>query len=285
MSADPRTLVVMATNRGVDIVTDQLAAIERALTQPWHAVIVDDAGDLPASVASSRVTVIPSSLASKKHLSGFKIHEGIRHALAAGIPFRVAWCLDDDALPIGRGIDAWALDRVDVEAADLVGTLDRVDYGPHWPRWRPYFELTVPEVEGFIPRRTLFYGSVWMSRELCEGMASRQLLVPDWCEAWDLWPDVYVSWAAQLLGYAQEAWGTMDVPRPPLYCNHPDTMAAAPQPWILDPAFLVYHSVRAVPGFAEDEVRARCRGSSRWSASSSARLMTTSGGASIPSRT
>jgi hypothetical protein len=48
----------------------------------------------------------------------------------------------------------------------------------------------------------------------------------------------------------------MDEPRARLYANHPDAMASAPRPWILDRDFLAYHSIRAVTGHAEAAVRA-----------------------------
>jgi hypothetical protein len=205
------TLVVMATNRGPAIVRDQLDAIRWSFARPFHAVVVDVAGDVGPQ--GDDVTVIRSRVVPAKAMSGFKSNEGIAHALARGIRFDAVLVIDDDALPIGRGLDTWALDRIGRDAAN------------------------------------------WMSRVLVDDLAARGLLLPPGYQAWDLWPDVYISWMAQALGHYTVPAGTMDVPEPPLYLNHPDSMQGAPQPWHLHAGFLIYHSIRAVPGVSERRVR------------------------------
>lgn len=252
---DVETLVVMATNRGQSIVDDQVAAVRWTCERPYHVVIVDDVGDVEST--GDDCTVIKSKVARAKRMSGFKNQEGIAHAIDAGCNFRVALCLDDDTLLIGRGLDSWALGVIDDGAVDVLGVGDRASYTHQWAERRGQFTAWVPEARGFVPHpETLFYPATWMVRGLCDEMHERGLLVPAGYATWDLWPDVYLSWVAQVLGFHCVAWGTMDMPAAPLYANHPDMQRYAPQPWILHPGFKAYHSSRAVHGATERQVRA-----------------------------
>ena len=255
-----RTLVVTATNRGPAVALDLLASVRWGMTQAWHMVVVDDTGGLGRSLdGSSDHTVIRSALPSKKAASGFKNNEGIAFALRRGDCFDVALCLDDDALLIGRGVDAWALQLMESKAVDLVGVADRERYLPSWPRWQPLFLTHVPEAAGFVPEpETLFYAALWQSRPMLDDFYLRGMLVPEDHAQFELWPDTYVSWLCQMTGHSQYGIGHMDTPVPPLYCNHPNSMRNAPQPWILHPDFKVFHSLKAIPGFPERAARLRC---------------------------
>jgi hypothetical protein len=90
---------------------------------------------------------------------------------------------------------------------------------------------------------------------LVDTLAERNLLVPDACENWPLWPDIYISWVAQLVGGYQVTWGHMDDPRPPIYGNHRNHMKFAPSPLILRRDFLVYHPIRYVTMNDEQTLR------------------------------
>jgi hypothetical protein len=256
------TLVVFATNRQ-GIIADQLEAIHWAHEQPHAVVVVDDtlAPDTPPDRRGDNVIVIGSRVAQKRQLSGFKNNEAIRYALESGIDFRYVFSLDDDALPIGRGLDTWALGQLDATAVDLLGVRDRVNYQIYWQqvprllgRWLP----EAREVTGAIDLapESIFYAVNWMSRGLVDTLYARNVLVPDGCDAWPLWPDVYISWMAQLLGAYQVTWGHMDMPRPPIYANHRNHMRFAPDPRILRPEFLVYHPIRYVTCSDEATLRA-----------------------------
>jgi hypothetical protein len=250
------TLIVCATNRGPDVVNDQLDALRWACQGSFHVVIVEDGGKLGPAGNRDDHTILPSRLAQKKRMSGFKNQEGIRWALEHNVEFQAALCLDDDCLPIGKGFDVWALGVLEDEAADLLGVADRVQYASYWDAWRNRFTAWAPEASKFTPyHRSLFYAAIWMGRSLCEELRERDLLVPDKYEEWTLWPDVYLSWMADVLGYHAVAWGAMDAPHPPLYLNHPNAQRHAAQPWILHPDFALFHSVAAVHGFSERTVR------------------------------
>lgn len=256
------TLVVFATNRQ-GIVADQVEAIRWAHRRPHAIVVVDDTlgPDNPPVRQEDNCFTIGSRVASRRNLSGFKNHEGIRFALGHGIDFRYVLCLDDDALPIGRGLDDWAIRHMDHTAIDLLGVRDRVNYQTHWPQVSALLGRWLPEarnVRGAIDLapETVFYAVSWMSRGLVDALHGRDLLVPEGCDDWPLWPDVYISWVAQLLGAYQVTWGHMDMPRPPLYGNHRNHMRFAPDPRILRRDFLVYHPIRYVTCYDEATLRA-----------------------------
>ena len=255
------TLVVFATNRR-GIIADQVDAIHWSHELPHAIVVVDDTieRDDPLVRRDGNVFRISSQLPGRRNLSGSKNNEGIRFALEAGIDFRYVLCLDDDALPIGRGLDEWALERMDTTAIDLLGVRDRVNYQNWWTeiprllgRWLPEARNVAGPID--MSPETVFYAINWMSRGLVDAMAGRNLLVPDGCEGWELWPDVYTSWVVQLAGGYQVTWGHMDDPKPPIYGNHRNHMRFAPSPLIMRRDFLVYHPVRYVTMYDEQTLR------------------------------
>jgi hypothetical protein len=255
------TLVVFATNRQ-GIIADQVEAIRWSHRQSHAIVVVDDTLSPDHSLVrqEDNCFTIPSRVARQRHLSGFKNNEGIRFALESGFDFRYVLCLDDDSLPIGRGLDDWALEQMDGTAIDLLGVRDRVNYQTHWPQVPQLLGQWLPEaqhVKGAIDLapETVFYAVNWMSRGLVDILHGRNLLVPDGCDEWPLWPDVYISWVAQLLGAYQVSWGHMDMPRPPVYANHRNHMRFAPDPRILRRDFLVYHPIRFVTCYDEATLR------------------------------
>lgn len=251
------TLVVMATNRGQAIFEDQLEALRWGFERSFHLIVVDDSGDTGPIGWHGDHSIIRSRVAADKKLSGFKSNEGLAHAVQEHIDYKVAMVLDDDALIINQGLDTWALELMEADAVGLLGVQDRVEYTAEWPQWAGWFAERVPEANGFVPMKSgIFYAANWMHRDLVNELASRGMLVPTGHGLWNLWPDVYISWLASCLGYYTLGWGAMDRPRPPLYCNHPDTMGSAPPPWALRAEFMLYHSIRSVPLVKEAAVRA-----------------------------
>jgi hypothetical protein len=255
------TLIVFATNRP-GIIKDQVEAIHWSHNLSHAIVCVDDTleRDDPLTRQDGNVFRIPSQIASRRNLSGFKNNEGILFALARGINFRYVLCLDDDALPIGRGLDEWAITKMDTTAIDLLGVKDRVNYQNYWPQVPQLLGLWLPEAKNVagpldLVVETIFYAVNWMSRGLVDTLAERDLLVPDGCEEWSLWPDIYISWVSQLVGGYQVTWGHMDDPKPPIYCNHRNHMKFAPSPWILRREFLIYHPIRYVTMYDEQTLR------------------------------
>ena len=255
------TLIVFATNRR-GIIKDHVEAIHWSHNLPHAIVCVDDTleKDDPLIRQDGNFFRIPSQVASRRNLSGFKNNEGIKFALSHGIDFRYVLCIDDDALPIGRGLDEWAIMKMDATAIDLLGVKDRINYQGYWPQIPQLLSRWIPEARDIIApidlsTETVFYAINWMSRGFVDAMAERNLLVPDGCNDWPLWPDIYISWVAQFVGAYLVTWGHMDDPRPPIYGNHRNHMKFAPSPVILRRDFLIYHPIRSVTMYDEQTLR------------------------------
>ena len=234
------TLIVFATNRR-GIIADHVAAIRWSHSLPHAIVCVDDTlePDDPLIRKDDNFFRIPSQLPRRQNLSGFKNHEAILFALANGIEFRYVLCIDDDALPIGRGLDEWAIEKMDATAIDLLGVKDRFNYQVYWSdipallgRWIP--EARTVSGPSDLSSETIFYAVNWLSRGLVGAMVDRNWLLPDGCKNWALWPDPYISWVCQFAGGYQVTWGSMDDPKPPIYSNHRRHMKFAAEP--ADPA-------------------------------------------------
>lgn len=252
-----RSLFVFATNRSEFILNDQLAAIEWACDMPHHVVVVDDAKKFGEPGTYGNYSLIHSTVPSMKHLSGFKNNEAVKFAIKGGIEFDQVVFLDDDALPIGKGVDSWSLERLAETDVDLLGAQDRLNYQEYWGIAEELFDnWGVKGLDNFYPASDgVFYATCFMSRRAAEGLYEAGLLVPEGCEHWPLWPDPYISWAVQSLGFYQMCWGHMDRPRPPLYLNHLYHMRYAPAPWVLRDDFALYHSVRGVSHYSEEFIR------------------------------
>lgn len=262
------SLVVFCTNRGDYILRDHIDALHWAHNRPHVIVAVDDTRPLDEPVESGDSPygpgvhhVIPSRVAKGKvHLCGFKNLEAIQWALEAGVDFEVCLSVDDDAFPIGRGVDDWAVPTMARTAIDLVGAQDRVSYQNDWrricgalARWIP--EARNPQWIDDVTPQGIFFAIVWMSRQLCDEMRRRDILVPPGYDQWGTWPDVYISYIAQLLGFYTVCWGHMDAPRAPIYANHRNHVRSAPEPRILRDDFLLYHPLRYVNHYDEETLR------------------------------
>jgi hypothetical protein len=262
------TLVVFCTNRGDYVLRDHIDAYHWAHRRPHAIVAVDDIRPLDEPVETGTSPygegihyIIPSRIAkNQKRLSGFKNFEGIHWALDVGVDFTVCMSVDDDAFPIGSGIDDWAVPTMGRTAIDLLGVQDRVSYQNQWRQICETLARWIPEaknihwIEDVVPQG-VFFAVTWLSRQFCDALYSRGILVPKGCEEWWTWPDVYVSYVAQLLGFYTVTWGHMDAPRAPVYANHRHHVRSAPDPRILRDDFLVYHPLRYVNQYDEESLR------------------------------
>jgi hypothetical protein len=256
---DVDTLIVFATNRGPGVAWDAVNGALWGCNGTAHVIVVDDSGEIVTGHHPDKVTVIRSSLLSRKELSGFKTNEGIKYAVEQGMQFKQVLVLDDDALMIRPGFDQWALETMKFGSIDLLGVEDRVNYQDRWSLGYDFFEKAkVPELlSGFYPNPgTIFYAINMMSRALVDTLYKRQLLVPLGYETWPLWPDVYISWVTNMLGHVVTCWGHMDRPKAPMFADHPNHQrSGGPEPRILAAEFLVFHSTKAVRGYSELELR------------------------------
>lgn len=262
-SVDVDTLVVFATNRGPGIAWDVANSVLWSCERSAHVVIVDDADDVAEVGRHGDVTVMPSKLASRKELSGFKTNEGIQLAIADGMQFKRIWVVDDDVLVLRQGMDTWAADTMQMANIDLLGVADRVNYQEQWSKGYKFFcEAGASKlVAAYYPKsESVFYAVNFMSRRLAMAMYTSNLLVPVGYENWPLWPDVYVSWVADMLSATTTTWGHMDRPKAPIYADHPrHQRMGGPEPRILSADFKIFHSAKAVRGYSELELRQHYR--------------------------
>jgi hypothetical protein len=257
-----KTLVVMATNRGQFIATDQFEAIEWSHSESFLMVIVDGGGAIDSPFGPEpgprEYAVIPNKLMPKLNLSGFITYQGIQWAIDQGITFDRVLVLDDDALPIGLHLDIWARLEMEKCDVDLLGVRDRVNYQMWWPSRGAFVRDLCTELPAdFAPTaETIFFASHWMSRKFVDRLVERRFLAPEKYETWDLWPDVYISWLCQALGFQTQFAGSMENPEAPVYANHPkEHQRWSPAPMILHPNFKIYHSIRGCSGVDEVTIR------------------------------
>jgi hypothetical protein len=256
------TLIAFASNRSQVIIDDTVEALHWSHTLPHQIVVTSDQKDPDSPPEDNGSYVkIGSRVPSFKQLSGFKTNEAIKFAIEQGIEFKVVLVIDDDTLAIGQGFDAWAVDQVETYSVDLLGARDRVSYQQRWEdasSWlEPFMPLEARRIRGAIDLNpeTIFYAIHWLSGTMARVLHARNLLVPPGCESWQSWPDVYISWVVHLLGGYQVCWGAMDAPRAPFYANHINAMASAPRPQILHPDFKLYHTIKGVAHFSEQQIR------------------------------
>lgn len=241
-----KTVVVMATCSPREIILDQIEAIEWSCDESFTIVIVNDGEielDLPYTVIKSKSKIKRASVV------GFKVNEGIKWALD-NIDFDMVMVLDDDALPIGRGLDTWALNKFkdnknigmigtmdDVKACEMYRNADRVElclkYLAEWcdiSNWTP-------------PNEVIFYAVNFQSRDLIEKLDSMNMLNVE-KEIWPMPCETFQSWITTLAGFDLYFWGRYpDSLVPPLYSMHHGSVKPT-DPRLISHEFLVHHSIR-----------------------------------------
>jgi hypothetical protein len=251
------TLFVFASNRSQYIFTDQMDAIRWTCEdRSFHVAVIDDGNNYGVPGTHGDYSLVHSKVPSQKHLSGFKNNEALRWAIDHGYDFQQVIFMDDDSLPIRKGLDAWSLATMGRTGVDLLGVEDRVNYQPYWHEYEPLFREWGVDTEGWYPpSASIFYATCFLSRAAALNLYTKNLLVPRGCDKWTLWPDIYLSWIVALTNGYVMRWGHMDQPRAPLYLNHMNHMRHAPDPRILHEDFLVYHTLKGVHSYSEEELR------------------------------
>jgi hypothetical protein len=256
MPSKNKTLVVMATNRQKDVMLDQIDAIHWTCQYPHEIIVVDDKGglELPCKVMLSQGKV-------KKHSTvGFKVNEAIKWALN-NIDFEMVMVLDDDALPIGKGLDSWALNIF--KNNPKIGTIGVEDSIPASNLYNSqnYVEKMLNQLSQWVPienwtppKQYVFYAVNFQSRALVEKLNTLGLLDHDK----DIWPapcETFQSWVTTLAGFELYLHGQYPHNmQSPLYA-----MYKKPQlpddPRTLNNKFLLHHSIKDVAGVDEWTIR------------------------------
>lgn len=249
----------MATCSSQEVLEDQIDAIRWTCESPVEIVVVDDKGglDLDCHVIRSEGKIHRAAAV------GFKVNEGIAWAISQGIPFDMVMVLDDDALPLGKGLDTWAQSIMSEGKIGLLGTKDAVKSCENYTRPNKASQMLtllkswvdVPD-DWKPPQECVFYAVNFQSRSLVDKLHDVGLLTPD-KETWShITPcETFQAWVTELFGYHQEFWGRYPYDlKPPLYSMHHGTVLP-PDPRTLSSEFLIHHSIRNVEGVDEWDIR------------------------------
>lgn len=259
------TLCVIATCSDSKIISDQIEAVNWSCEHDVHIVIVDDLDGRFLNFNYDNVDVMkPRGTYKHARAVGFKVNEGLAWAVSRGIVFKMAMVLDDDALPIGKGLDDWAMSVFKGSpSAGYLGTKDSVDSMSRYnnsgkrDKGQKWLSERIELPEGWSPpTENIFYAVNFQTSDFVCGMMLNDLCKPE-MDSWaDILPcEVFQSWCCELLGFDQIFWGQYpnDL-KPPLYSMHHGSVKP-PDPRTLSSDYLVHHSVRHVDQVSESIIR------------------------------
>lgn len=240
-----KTVVVMATCNSRDVMLDQIEAIQWSCKESLEIVVVDDNGglELPCTVLRSKSKV------KRPGTVGFKVNEGIQWALK-NVDFDMVMVLDDDALPIGKGIDVWALKNFSENPKfGMIGTMDDVKACDMY-RDPKKVDLMLKQLSKWCdvnnwipPSEVIFYAVNFQSRALVEKLETMGMLDVE-KEIWPMPCETFQSWVTVLAGFELGFWGRYpDNLIPPLYSMHHGSVKPA-DPRSISFEFLVHHSIK-----------------------------------------
>ncbi len=262
-----KTLVVIPTNREIDIIADQVEAARWSCLEKSEILVVDDVGNLEDLPCEKILSIyqrtqkkrIPTPYGYTK--AAFRANEGIRHALESKLDFDMVMVLDDDALPIGQGLDRWALEVFKQNPkAGMIGVMDDVKACANYLKKENVIQMMKQMSEwkhvGNIvpPKETIFYAVNFQSRALVENLWRMGFYGED-MERWVFPCETFQSWVTAMTGFELLYWGRYpNEMKPPLYSMHHGSVRPE-DPRKIDKEFLVHHSVRQVEGVDEWEIR------------------------------
>jgi hypothetical protein len=242
-----KTVVVMTTCNDRKIVLDQIDAIKWSCDESFEIVVVDDKGglELPCTVLRSQ-----SKLKGFPFQKGaFKVNEGIQWSLK-NIDFDMVMVLDDDALPIGKGLDTWALNKFKKNPKiGMIGTKDDIKACSLYrepmkvkmmmeqlSKWHSIENWTPPP-------EVIFYAVNFQSRALVEKLNIMGMLDVE-KEIWSMPCETFQSWVTNLAGFDLEFCGRYpNELTPPLYSMHHGSVKPE-DPRRISSEFLVHHSIK-----------------------------------------
>ena len=248
----------MATNNKADVIEDQIEAIKWSCKQSVEIIVVDDGNNL----SDLKCTTIKSKGKIHKASSvGFKVNEGIYWAIENGIEFEMAMVLDDDSLPIRKGLDVWAMNELKKDKIGLLGVKDdKIACGLYSSEkakkaMMKKLKQWIDVPEGWEPpNENVFYAVNFQPSSLILKMKEKGMLSAD-KEEWPRPCETFQAWMTELFGFKQKFWG--EYPNnliPPLYSMHHGTKSPK-DPRFIQPEFMIHHSIRNVKGISEWEIR------------------------------
>lgn len=255
MTLECNTIVILPVTRPA-AGTDLLEAIKWGFTRSYHVLLYGHSSITnEVAIHDENVSVVDSGQLYPEPY-GFRSNEAIVRAVRAGMKATQYLLLSEDCLLMRRGFDGWLTNTMQSYKVGLLG----VGGGPHYVRdYQAHLPLLdrwgLPCLEYTPSGSFLADGMAALSGQLVQDLFARDLLTPENDHELDMIYGVYLSWAAQMLGYYQLAWGSSVRHAPPIYVGR-STERHLPSPDILSPQFALYHSVRSVEGYHEPELRA-----------------------------
>jgi hypothetical protein len=248
------TAFCIVTSRGTYPVLDLIQSIRWSCRQFVYVVVVDKSHTvtLPQGVADQVLQIEHA----ENVLDGFLAGMAAKWVIDNGPQVDQFAFLSDECLVTQPGLDAWFDGVLARTQVGLLGVLDRSDYRDAYRRCAPIMDHWGMPHSSFTPDgHTLVSPVLFLSREAARTLFYRNLLFPDHCEQWPLSYGVFVSWAVQMGGLYQVGWGHTDKQMPPLFVYCQEQVRCQPAPHILSNAFMLYYSVRQVPGYSEEQLR------------------------------
>lgn len=256
MSAEPVTLYVLHSNRNEKFVTDTIKSIRWSNADRAHTVylVVED--------KDKYTTCDADKLIQSKNNTDWKFLTGLQHAIRNNVAFTQAVCMRDDAILLGQNFDLWLAKHFYTEKSDLVGVAERSCYvdsfmlvGSNFSSWRVPHEMwdKPPAIH------TISTAVFALSARFAKDLFHRRLLPPTNIESWPLPLSCYVTWLCYLFQFNVSICGSMDRPTAPWYINDGYGGFYNVPPYILHPAFLVYHSLSKIAAQNEDDARRWCQ--------------------------
>lgn len=248
-----RTLAICSTHRP-HLIPDLIENFLYVCGPESYLILIDETGRSTETQQSQFTICRETNYVSDPH-RGFKQLAALGRAVRSGISFDLAMLWADDVLLLRPGIDVWAAAQLRANLAGILGVASESTYSgwfmkcaSHFERWRlPY----ATHDNGDRPVQDELCFLTW---ELVQALFERNLLPPP---EWALWPlsaGTCLSWASQMLGYSQIAWGRQDRPALPLLVDASPTTRLT-TPTLLSPELYAFGSVRRVRGYDEQELR------------------------------
>jgi hypothetical protein len=250
-----QTLFVFATRRDAVLAADHVKAIQWACSGTNYTIVMDRGQTIETlpGVESGFAVVqldVPGAAA------GFACGVGLRWAIDQGYTAEQVVILADTCLPIGQGLDSWALQTLQSQKAGLLGVVDRLNFEPSYTRCTAQLAAWHLPYTLFSPGDETVHEAILIAPWLTVTELYRyNLLTPAGCEHWPLTYGAYISWATQMLGCYLLGWGHMLRPLPPLFVASATQPRCLPAPQILSDRFLAFADIRQIGGYSEAAVR------------------------------
>lgn len=249
------TVYVVASGRGDYVIEDMLRALRWTSQATSYTVIVDrGAGAKISDDIKAGYTILKVEDA-EGIADGFVTNLGVKWCIDQQVQAKQFVLLDDQCIILQPGLDTWGLEHMQKTQVGLLGVEDRINYVDAYNKMMPFFDQWQLPHANFIPgNSTLHHAALFLSDGLVNRMYQASLLTLDGVAKWPLPYGPFISWTAQMLGFYQVAWGSMDRNMPPLYVNS-TTGQRHPAPHILSPQFKLYYPSRHAAGYSEEHLR------------------------------